>query len=265
MPLLKIRIRLLLPRVEEVSGLGISFAAHLALISTLLIWGSARADLLPPLATRPVIAVDLRASAPAPAPAPAPAKRPEPETKSTEPPKPKPRETPPPPKRTRVDAPTAVVEELEGTTAQPAELPAAEPPPSPPAPAGDDESGDAADDLADAAEIPGGVAGAVFEDTGFRADWYVSAVQVRLQAAWRDRPVLPAGREAMRVVVAFRILRDGTVIEPHLAIPSGYTPLDHSALRAVQSLGRLPALPPGYDKQSVPARFVFELVPAGSR
>ncbi|RMG49114.1 MAG: TonB family protein, partial [Acidobacteria bacterium] len=86
-------------------------------------------------------------------------------------------------------------------------------------------------------------------------------VLARLQEAWRDRPVLPAGSAPRRVVIGFRIARDGTVSDARILVPSGYTPLDLSALRAAQSIGRLPRLPRSYPHERLGARFVFELVP----
>jgi TonB family protein len=65
----------------------------------------------------------------------------------------------------------------------------------------------------------------------------------------------------VRVVVLFVINDDGRVTDVAVETPSGYTPLDQSAFRAVLALGQLPPLPRAYEKDRLTARFVFELLP----
>ena len=109
----------------------------------------------------------------------------------------------------------------------------------------------------------GGGIGGFGTDDPFSADWYIALIVNRLQDGWRDRPVLPTGSAPQRVVVAFVIQHDGRVGDAAVATPSGYAPLDASALRAVASLGKLPPLPPNYGRDRLRARFVFELLPPG--
>jgi len=260
----RVRIRLLLPHTDEAVALGVSSAAHLLLLALLAGFGARSAALGTARPVRPVMAVDLAPSAKSgPPPRARPAARAKPE------PAPPPEPVKRAPTRRHVDAPPPESEPPPDTTASTRSLPEAEP--VPPAPDGAAPDTEATDDPGDAApagrEIPalalpgGAIAGAFTDDDSFQADWYVNLVHARLADAWRDRPVLPAGRQTMRAVVAFRIMKGGDVRDVRLAIPSGFGPLDQSALRAVDSLGRLPALPRGFEKDSVPARFVFELVP----
>lgn len=261
----RVRIRLLLPHADEAVALAVSTGAHLLLLAVLAGFGARSAALGTGRPVRPVMTVDLSAAASPPAPArpaasPPPA-RPEPE--------PEPRPVARAPTRRQVDAPPPETGPEPDTTASTRELPEPEPvPPSPGPSAPQTEASESPVDPGPAGtEVPaltvpgGGIAGAFTDDDSFSADWYVNLVHTRLADAWRERPVLPAGRETMRAVVSFRIMKSGAVRDVTLAIPSGFTPLDQSALRAVESLGRLPALPRGYEKESVPARFVFELVP----
>ena len=263
MSMATIRVRLILPGADESVALGVSAATHFLLIALLLPLGGGLGSSGPLRPARPIMAVDLAT----PAARREPAKRPE---RLRKPPaqKPKPEAKPKPvSKRTEVDAPKTVVERPEGTTAQPEALPEAEPQPElPPVPADGPEPGpDEGAAPGDAAVAETGVAsaapGGLFEDHSFRATWYERLVFTRLQDAWRDRPMLPAGRDSLRTVVAFRIMRSGEVRDIDVVIPSGYAPLDLSSRRAVDSLKRLPALPRDYAEDSVRARVVFVLAP----
>ncbi|MBP7147147.1 MAG: TonB family protein [Acidobacteria bacterium] len=253
-----ITVRVVIPRPADLGWLGGSVLVHVLLVLALFfgIWSGREGQLGQPgksmvvrLAARPGGA---RAAAAAPAPAP-------PRRAETKPPPPveKKEET----ARKKPNPPKTVVDRPEGPTAQPETLPQAEPQPEPP-PAGPGGAGTSPGQPG-TGPIAGGVAG-LGTDEPFTADWYANLVVARLQDQWRERPLLPAGSPSQRVVVSFVIRRDGTVEDVQILAPSGYTPLDQSAYRAVVNLGRLPPLPRSYERQRLRARFVFELVPPGA-
>jgi len=67
--------------------------------------------------------------------------------------------------------------------------------------------------------IAGGVAG-LGSDEPFAYDYYTSLVVNRLQEAWQNRPILPAGSDTVRVVVLFVINDDGRVTESRSKPPA---------------------------------------------
>ncbi|MDQ7006879.1 MAG: TonB family protein [Acidobacteriota bacterium] len=253
---MRVRLRILLPSPMEAGSVGISLAAHLLLITAVFVAGSRQGLTGPP---PPAMVVRLAAARPA-TPAKPRAARPAAATRAARP-VPKPR-TPPrkAPRRRQADAPRTVVKKPRGVTAQPETLPVEKETPPPPSPEPAPETPPPGP--TDGTPIPGGVAG-LETDEPFTADWYVGLITARLGEAWRDRPVLPSTSAPRRVVIAFTIDRSGTVSGARVHVPSGYAPLDFSALRAVRSLGRLPPLPRSYERESLSARFVFELIPSG--
>ncbi len=255
---MRVVVRLVLPDPAALHALGWSAVGHLVLLAFVLVptlMGEAAPPppkvmtvrlTAAPVKARPAPAPQRRSTAKKPAP-----KKPEPKTEA---PAEKPKRKKP--RRTEAQAPKTVQTSPDETTARPDKLETAEAPPEPePESTG---SGTASDEPQ--APLPGGVGG-LETDEPFTADWYVLQVVSRLSEAWQDRPVLPAGSPTQRVVVGFTIHRDGRVTDIAVRVPSKYAPLDISARRAVLSLGRLPALPRSYDKSSLSARFVFELVP----
>ncbi len=256
-----VRVRVHLPGREEAVALGVSLAGHVLLLAALVTFTAGRAPAGP---ARKVLSVRL-AGAPRPA---APARPAATRRRKAASPAPRApaRRSRKPRRRTRAGAPRRVETRPEsGPAARPRHLPREEAAPPSPAPPTGTETGEAkakAKPRAAPGEGPiaGGVAG-LETDEPLAADWYVGLVVARLREAWRDRPVLPRGSPPRRVVVGFTIHRDGRVDAVRVEIPSGYTPLDTSALRAVASLGRLPPLPRSYGKERLGARFVFELLP----
>ncbi len=272
------KIRIPIPAGADVSSYAIAAAAHLVLLAVLLGfvgWHGATGTLAP--------AMTVRLSGPSGAlrggqPQPARTTRAEPRRAEPAAPKP-PKEKPASKRETTAEEPKHVAKKLAGATAQPEDLPkhekkAAGKPAPAKEPEPDEEPADDAQAPAGpaggapqglpglpAGPIAGGIAG-VTTDEPLGADWYVGLIVNRLQDAWRDRPILPTGEEAQRVVVSFVIQKDGRVTDQSVQTASGYAPLDASALRAAMSLGRLPPLPASYGKDRLRARFVFELTPA---
>jgi TonB family protein len=267
-----VRLRIELPDRRVGLGLAVSLIGHLLLISLVLAAGTIRGTSRP---SRPAMMVRLSATQAQPSARPA-STSPEPRAEKPEtqpPPEKKSEPKREPPKRTRADAPESVATDPQQTTARPEELEQAEPVPEPvpepePEPPGEEAGGAGGGDRAGAdlpaGPIPGGVAGLETDDP-LTSDWYVGLVVARLSNAWRQRPVLPAGSDARRVIVGFTVQRDGRVTDAHVVAPSGYAPLDHSALRAVTSIAKLPPLPRQYERDQLSARFVFELLPPEDR
>lgn len=266
---MRVRVKVILPATAELRAVGISLAAHAALV--IAVFASTLTGRSAP--PGPAINVSLAAAPAARTSAPVAPPRASPGPETARPPQePTPRAPQPEPApetkpsvRQRIDEPKRPDDTGDKPVARPEKLPEVEPEDEPatepPATGGGGEGGTAPLGLP-TGPIQGGVAG-LATDQPFTADWFLQLVVARLQDAWRDRPILPAGSAPQRVVVAFTIARDGTVVDARIDTPSRYTPLDLSALRAVTSLGKLPALPRNYGENELGARFVFELRPAG--
>lgn len=119
----------------------------------------------------------------------------------------------------------------------------------------------AAQGAADAAHVGdagGTVAAVVMGGTEF--DWYRTAVSTALFSQWR-KPPLDDQREALEALVSFEIEPDGRVRGVRLERSSGVPSLDRSALRAVTDAAPLPPLPRNWRGTSLPAAFIFRLLP----
>ncbi|GAB4375858.1 MAG: hypothetical protein Kow0062_15380 [Acidobacteriota bacterium] len=262
----RIRLRVHLPPGDLVGAFGLSAAGHALLVTAVLVAGT-RLGL--PRPADPVMTVRLVAAPAATAPAPAPPREHRAKTVASRPAAEPPPKPAPPRVRRQADEPRVVESETSPpASARPESLPEApEPAAEPPAaaePAAGDDTSPGQEGPGPEGPIAGGVAG-LETDQPFTADWYLQLVVARLQDAWRDRPLLPWGAATQRVVVGFTIERDGRVVDARVIRPSRYPPLDASALRAVRSLGRLPPLPRGYERDHLGARFVFELRPPTAR
>ncbi len=247
-----IRIRVPVPRTSEALPYIVAAAGHIILL--LFLFGIVGVSAAP-VGGGPTLTVSLAG----PSRAGAVAARVPRTTPSA--PAPEPKEKPPL-RATATPQPKSVAGQLAGATAQPERLPKAEAPAATPAAAPTGAAPAAAESSGGEGPpgpIAGGVAGGL-EDVG-GSDWYVGLVVNRLQDAWRDRPLLPAGSSSLRTTVSFVIGRDGEVSGVRLDSPSGYTPLDSSVMRAALSLGKLPPLPTVYGKDQLRAQFIFELQP----
>lgn len=97
----------------------------------------------------------------------------------------------------------------------------------------------------------------------FPYTYYLRAVEQKISSGWE--PVvhgIPRG-ERREVVVAFRILRDGTIEKPLVEKSSGLSFFDQSALRAVIQAAPLPPLPEGFPEDSLGIHFGFHYTPGG--
>lgn len=98
---------------------------------------------------------------------------------------------------------------------------------------------------------PGGGFGNLFP-------WYVSAVQRRVSSNWLQSTVNPTVQSAPRAVIDFEILRDGTIVNVQVLQSSGYSSVDSSAVRAIESSSPLAPLPGAYTGSHVNVEFWFD-------
>lgn len=97
----------------------------------------------------------------------------------------------------------------------------------------------------------------------FPFTYYLRAVEQKISGAWD--PVVqgvPVG-ETRQVVIAFRILRDGSIEKPTVEKSSGMSFFDQSALRAVLRAAPLPPLPEAFPDDSLGIHFGFHYQPEG--
>ena len=92
--------------------------------------------------------------------------------------------------------------------------------------------------------------------------WYGAAVKAALESAW-IKPYLEDQGQVVSVVVAFDIARNGATKNLRVVTSSGIPSLDRSALRAVMEASPLPALPPTWNEEVLPATMRFDLSPEG--
>jgi periplasmic protein TonB len=88
--------------------------------------------------------------------------------------------------------------------------------------------------------------------------WYQAAVRAALESAW-IKPYIDDQRQTYSVAVAFEIARDGTTRNIRIVQPSGVPSLDRSAVRAVMEASPLPAIPPTWTGDILPATMRFDL------
>lgn len=94
-----------------------------------------------------------------------------------------------------------------------------------------------------------------------RYPWYVESVRKRISDNWLQNTIDPAVRaaRAAHTVVTFTINRDGTVKNVRLDTTSGNRSMDDSAMRAMQSIDKMPQLPSDWRGTTVDVTFDFDL------
>jgi protein TonB len=110
-----------------------------------------------------------------------------------------------------------------------------------------------------AAGAPSGVT-AVVGGGDSALGWYNAAVKAALESAW-EKPFLEDQGQTYSVVIAFDIARDGTTRNIRIVETSGIPSLDRSAQRAVMQASPLPAVPPTWKDDLLPATMRFNLNP----
>jgi protein TonB len=93
---------------------------------------------------------------------------------------------------------------------------------------------------------------------GTRYSWYVEAVKRRISENWLVSTIDPTVRVAPRVVIAFQILRNGSITNIQILQSSGNASVDNSARRAVLGSNPLQPLPGDYAGSNVNVEFWFD-------
>lgn len=83
---------------------------------------------------------------------------------------------------------------------------------------------------------------------------YMSELQRRIKRNWDP----PRGNESKRVVLMFRIARDGRLLSLSISKSSGNTEADKAAMAAVDLAAPFAALPPEYKGRDIPIQFTFD-------
>ena len=91
---------------------------------------------------------------------------------------------------------------------------------------------------------------------GQRFGYYVDLMRSQIARNWSTAGL---ANDSKQVTITFTILKDGTVRDAKVGRPSGNYNLDTAALRAVLNSSPLPALPPGYEKDSAPVELTFQV------
>lgn len=103
---------------------------------------------------------------------------------------------------------------------------------------------------------PGNPKGAPGIDALKEADWgpYMRELQRRIKMNWEP----PKGNESKRVVLLFKIARDGRLISHRIYKSSGLAAADRAAMSAVELTAPFKPLPPEYKEDSVEIQFTFD-------
>ncbi len=94
-------------------------------------------------------------------------------------------------------------------------------------------------------------------DFGSRFGWYVEVVKRKVAENWLTQEVDPAAY-GRKVYITFRVNRDGSPSNVHIAIPSGDASLDYSAEHALQRIETFGPLPSGYNGSYLNVDYYFE-------
>jgi colicin import membrane protein len=108
---------------------------------------------------------------------------------------------------------------------------------------------------------PGGFSSQLQLDIeNFEFSYYLVAVRNKVSSNWSPPAGLVAPSGVVRVVVFFRIMRDGKISDLAVESPSSVGLFDQSALRAVLRAQPFPPLPRRFAENSLGVHFGFEYV-----
>lgn len=99
-----------------------------------------------------------------------------------------------------------------------------------------------------------GTGGGVYDPLG----WYYATVRATMYEAWQQPSAL-AGTRGLMTRALIRVSRDGRIIRRSLDQSSGNLLMDDSAMKAVEQVQQLPALPPGFGSDYKDITIDFEL------
>lgn len=106
---------------------------------------------------------------------------------------------------------------------------------------------------------PGGPGyGGSFGLSNFPYTYYLQIITDRVSTNWFTSLVDPGVSGNFQTVIYFKINRDGQVTDLKIEEPSGITPLDLSALRAVKAASPFPPLPRDYEDSYLAIHLIFE-------
>lgn len=88
--------------------------------------------------------------------------------------------------------------------------------------------------------------------------YYINLLYNRLQENWQPPYQMDQRSQPLRVLVAFRILRDGKITDLGVESSSGRFIFDRAALRAVLGLSPLPPLPQQFGNHYLSVHIEFE-------
>ena len=86
---------------------------------------------------------------------------------------------------------------------------------------------------------------------------YNDAVASLIYQTWQPPSKTPTDKEGSTVVIKFKIMRDGSVINPVVEKKSGSEVLDNSALQAIKDASPMPQLPDDYTGDALEVCMTF--------
>lgn len=92
----------------------------------------------------------------------------------------------------------------------------------------------------------------------FPYEWYIIGIKNKIENRWSTLEVEILSGEIKKVIIKFKILRNGRIERAEIERSSGFTPFDNSALRAVLSSAPLPPLPKDFGEDYLVIHFGFE-------
>lgn len=94
----------------------------------------------------------------------------------------------------------------------------------------------------------------------FPYNYYLVIVREKISQAWEIPQGMVARGRRIEATVQFRIMRDGTIAESTIEVPSGQPVYDQSALRAVSLVRKFPPLPQEFGGRFIVVHFQFGYV-----
>jgi len=92
----------------------------------------------------------------------------------------------------------------------------------------------------------------------FPYEWYLIGIKNKIESRWSTLDVELLSGEIKKVIIKFKILRNGRIEKAEIEKSSGLPLFDNSALRAVLSSEPLPPLPRSFIEDSLVIHFGFE-------